>query len=415
MANRKNFAVSMQSQGLTRTNSNPSGTSYTDLFQSASRTASDYSRRKSRSSWLKPTSYSMQEISKTEPHGSYKFHQTSSPSTNWTEHTGVLRALTSSDTLFTAVAAKRGFPLTYPADLSNRALINARNNLKGVKLDLGVAFGERRETARFVGDTLSDMGRFAWNLARKRPSKKATQKFFRKHWRNRGKQLGVKSYQAALKQFNAIPDRVLQYHYAVKPLMSDIHGAVHALDDVANGDWKVTVKGKSNYKDKCDVVLYTPGNSNYCDAKGETLYGCLVRIDVAPGSTTLRKAKEFGFTNPVNTAWELLKLSFVLDWAWPLGDYFSSFDAMIGWDLLGCSTSAFTKHKYEFTGRNAVSGSLTFTSAWSAKYRIVKVDRVALTSVPFPMLPSIKDPFSTNHVTAGLALLSQGLKALSRR
>lgn len=399
MANRRNYSVTMNGSGTSRSNGGTVVSSSKPSMH-ASRTGSDYSRRKPIGQrWVPPTPYSMTETSWKNPSGSHSHVVVPG---NSLQESGFLPGATSVTSLVSQLNAAAGIPGTFPSDLANRALINARNNLKDTNLDLGVAFGERRETARFVGDSLELMANFLSALrdARKLKTKKSKKKLKRIVERVTGKD----SYDA----FKKIPSLRLQWQYAVKPLVSDIYGAVTALDDHANDRWKVTAKGKANYKAKTSKLLAQTDAIDQCEGTADILYGCMVRIDVQPGNNALRKASQFGLTNPASLAWELIPLSFVLDWAYPLGDYFSSLDAMVGWELLGFSTSNFTKKRYEFQGTNKVfSGWQSCSNAWTAKYRTVSVARSVASSVPFPMLPSIKDPFSHSHVADGLAILTQ--------
>jgi hypothetical protein len=98
-----------------------------------------------------------------------------------------------------------------------------------------------------------------------------------------------------------------------------------------------------------------------------------------------------------------------------LGDYFSQFDALFGWEILGCSQSNFSKERFQFTGLNDQIGSTKTTNAWKARYYRVDLDRSASTTVPFADLPSFRDPTASNHVIDGLALLAQALKGIARR
>lgn len=399
----KNFSVTMSGSGTQRLNGGATTTTTSAQAMHASHTDNSVRRRKPMGRWVPPTEYSMTETSWKKASG---IHDHKVNATNTNRLTGFLVSATSPSNLVSAYHAATGHPLNPPSDLANRALIRARNNLKDTSLDLGVAFGERRETAKFVGDTLGLMGDFLSTLwdARKGKVRKKTKKKLK---RLVEKITGKDSYEA----FKKIPSLRLQWQYAVKPLMSDIYGAVTSLDDHSRDSWKVTVKGKAHFKakDKAVPVFQTDAFSqSTCEA--EIFHGCMVRIDVQPGNDALRKASQLGLTNPVNTVWELVPLSFVLDWAYPLGEYFSSLDAMVGWELLGYSSTTFSKRRYTFTGTsNTPAGWLSCSNDWTSYYKTVSVARSVASSVPFPMLPSIKDPTSHSHVADGLAILTQAL------
>jgi hypothetical protein len=131
----------------------------------------------------------------------------------------------------------------------------------------------------------------------------------------------------------------------------------------------------------------------------------MARLDVIPGNTALQTAVSLGLTNPVSLAWELLPFSFVVDWAWPLGDYFSQFDALAGVEVKGYSMSNLTKIRVKYEGRKPAGTNQIVN--WDSYYRLTKLNRTASLSVPFATLPRVKDPFnSKEHVLNGLALLA---------
>lgn len=329
---------------------------------------------------------------------------------NYGRETGVLPSHTSCTSSVAALEQALGVPTSFPADLSNRALINARNNLKGNSLNLGVAFGERRETAEFIGDTFYLMRDFL--LAMRDVRKLKTRKAEKRLKYLFEKTFGFSHYDT----FKKIPSVRLQWQYAVKPLISDIYASCKALEDHSRDAWKVTVKGKANRKyETGGMPLHSTLTRDQCIARGSADFKCMVRIDVQPGNDALRKASEFGLTNPVSWAWELIPLSFVVDWCIPIGDYLSCLDAMAGWELLGFSTSSFTKKKYDFTGTsNKIGITRVDANSWSKRYRSVSLVRGVGSSVPFPTFPNVSDKRSLSHVADGFALFASAASKFGR-
>jgi hypothetical protein len=200
--------------------------------------------------------------------------------------------------------------------------------------------------------------------------------------------------------------------------MSDIYNACEALDARDSDAWKITIKASEKYKAKGTRQIYDISNNNCCTVDYNVFHGCYVRIDAIPNNMALRTATSLGLTNPLNIAWETTRLSFVVDWAYPLGDYFDQLDATLGWDIKGFTSSSFSRKMYRFKG---LGGQWTSqgvkankTASWSSEYRSAVLSRSSGTSVPFAMLPSIKDPFSKHHVLTGLALLQQVVAKWSR-
>jgi hypothetical protein len=281
--------------------------------------------------------------------------------------------------------------------LANRALIKARNKLKGGDIHLGVAFGERRETARFVGNNLERMANIVTRSGSLRAWKAAARRLYK--------------HPELIARY--VTDQWLELQYALKPVMSDIHGAVTVLDERPEDDWVVAVKASERAEWKVDGPQGT--GTNYRRSQAKVFHGSFVRIDAVIDNAALQTAASLGLTNPLDLAWELTRLSFVVDWAYPLGSYFSSLDATLGWKIKGFSQSNLIREDWRWNGLNTTfSGGSTQTN-WSAHYKRVVLNRSAGTTVPFPMLPSIKDPFSQSHVMSGLSLLHKAVVAWQGR
>jgi hypothetical protein len=290
-----------------------------------------------------------------------------------------------------------GFDLSFPSDLANKALTKARLKVKDQNFNAAMALAEHAQTGRYVAQQLRRMSEII------RAFKKRNFSALRRYFRG----------DVASKMLRDLQNEWLQLQYALRPLMGDIHGVVEALDKVPYNERIVTVKASSKRKYQFRNTIDKPGNNAptaHFRIDGEAGHGSYVRIDVSPDNAALLTAAALGFTNPVHLGWELTKLSFVVDWAYPLGDYFSQFDALCGWEVRGYSTSNFTKVKCEvrrlsFTQTNGLS----WTQDASGKWYFVRLGRTGGTSVPFATLPKVKDPASASHVMSALALLRQAI------
>jgi hypothetical protein len=276
--------------------------------------------------------------------------------------------------------------------LKNSALIKARNALKSTDINLGVAFAERNATARLVGDT-------ATNLA------KAYRFLRRGQTRNAMNALGISSARDEPRGGNA-PQRWLELQYGWKPLLSDVYGACDALSKRSGSDWSVTAKGRAKStktvsKDYSSFFDYGRGtavveNSAFC------------RIDAIPRNEALISLASLGIFNPLLIGWELVPFSFVVDWFIPVGSYLEGIDALLGYDSFSYSNSLLTKVSWEGKGlgrKDTGSGFYLDNSYFESK-KIVRLDREASASVPFPRFPGFKDPRSLEHMANGLSLLA---------
>jgi len=299
--------------------------------------------------------------------------------------------------LYRAGFDKAGYTDTFPSELSNRALMKARLKIKDSDINLAQAFAERAQTGRYVAGKIDNLAELIW--AFKKRNFIAIRRYFTQG-------------DVASRMLKDLQREWLELQYALRPLMGDIHGSVTALDKKNPADnYIVTAVARSSSKGKIDVTMDPSGvnsNSAHYKIEGDWVHGSYVRIDVCPDNAALATAASLGLTNPVHLGWELTRLSFVVDWAWPLGDYFSQFDALLGWKVKGYSTSNFSKVRAEVRrlGFTKTDGRPTIQDGSGSWYK-VRLNRTASTSVPFATLPSVKNPASASHVMTSLALLRQ--------
>lgn len=404
MPNPRDYNYEVTGTGETWNNVTNNTKSYSmSIYAGSRRVSTDYGKRRKPQGWVPPTNYSAEFTRWRGPTGTI---DTTSGSQMIRWDRGAMSNWAHSS-IQTAIELEGSFP----SDLADRALTKARLKLKGTDVNLAQAYAERRMTARLVGDNLSRIGK-GLNVL-KEGAKRISASGHNPEKTARDLSRYLKRFVPAriLKTgylIRDIPNIWLELQYGWKPLLSDIHGAVDALDKRDRDDWMVTVKGRATSRK--DVNYETPPGQEYLDRfslKGSVLHGVYVRIDARPSIDSLRTAASLGLTNPLNLAWELLPFSFVVDWAYPLGSYFDQLDAIAGWEVRGYSSSCLTKTRIEAKGVSGpVSGQPWYDRAdWYGYYRHTRLNRTAGSTVPFPMLPSIKDPFSQTHVANGLSLL----------
>lgn len=281
-------------------------------------------------------------------------------------------------------------------DLPNQALIAARNNLKAKKIDLGVAFAERKQTAMLLGDTASRLARSVNFLKRGRV-------------RSAMDELGISSKKREPFGRN-VPAKWMELQYGWKPFLSDVYGASAALNGREKSDWRVTARATRSRNQRYEKELKPLKTSNFdahrCRAVVKRSSFC--RIDALPQNEALISLVSLGVTNPLLVVWEKVPFSFVVDWALPIGNYLDSLDALLGYSTAFTSTSTLVKAEWVDIGLSDTFSTGGWTrNDFSGTKRIVSLSRVAQSGVPMPAFPRIKDPFSLGHMANGLALLSQ--------
>lgn len=121
----------------------------------------------------------------------------------------------------------------------------------------------------------------------------------------------------------------LEYSYGLKPILEDIHNGAKILSSDF-GLRPIKTRAKESYLrdfSRRDTSL------NGGDLVKATLRGtakATVGGNVMITNPNLFLAQKMGLTNPLEWAWELIPLSFVVDWFVNFGDFLSSLDETVG-------------------------------------------------------------------------------------
>lgn len=208
------------------------------------------------------------------------------------------------------------------------AYIKARASLakqvNDMKVNLGQAFAERKQTANLLADTASRVAGMARELRRGN-----IPNFLNSMSKKRGDDL--------LKRVRKTPPdkRVAQHwlelQYGWKPLMQDAHGAVELLNSSLDNGGFHYVRAKANHNDFA-YSAGTPGTGyGYKQTrKTQTKFGCAFRLD----SASRAGLAQTGLDNPALLAWELMPYSFVIDWFIPVGNYLEALNAFSGFEFV---------------------------------------------------------------------------------
>lgn len=279
---------------------------------------------------------------------------------------------------------------------ASNALLRARNNLKGMDINLGAAYGERKQTANLLGDT-------AIRLA------KSYKSLRRGEIRNAMRQLGISPSRSQPRGSTA-PQKWLELQYGWKPLLSDVYGACDALSKRDKKDWRVTARGRASETAQWTYRLnpHVTANSDPHYVVAESRRSSFCRIDALPQNEALISLASVGVTNPLLVAWERLPFSFVVDWALPIGGWLESLDALLGYTSAYTSNSTLVKCEWVGTGLSEVFSPGNFVNAnYIERKRMISLVRAASSGVPLPTFPRVKDPLSLGHMANGLSLLAQ--------
>jgi hypothetical protein len=357
-------------------------------------------RRKPMGGWVDPTPYSLYVRHYSLDSGSMVSQ--GKETDGWTAYDGCVGASGPLNSLDTWNAALTEDSMG-DESLFDQVYAQARSRMKQSQVNLGVAFGERKQTARLIGDTASRLAKTVVNLKRGRI-------------RAAMNELGIthKRHQPRGQNWT---QNWLELQYGWKPLLSDIHGACDALNGRNKGDWRVTVEATK--KTEVDISARTSGSvavlgGSSCRALG--FYSVHVRVDLLPENEAKISLSSCGITNPLLIAWELVPFSFVVDWLLPVGEFIEGLDAMLGYNSATTCTSYFRKMRWDSSGISGQGSTVDsqIRNLFSGWKEVTMLDRSWFPGPPPVVLPRFKDPLSATHMANGLSLLAQAFGRTSR-
>jgi hypothetical protein len=216
---------------------------------------------------------------------------------------------------------------------------------------------------------------------------------------------------------------VLQNSYALQPLLNDTYGAMELLNDEDRADPQryatrgIAINREDFYEEREFFRDVYQARCRFT-SKHKGFHGCKVRLDYFIENPFLRTLAQLGITNPAQIAWELTRLSFVFDWAFPIGSYLDTLDADVGLSYRGGSVSRLTKTgvTYSNSGKTDSSNNALYTikvreKRISGSGHITYLLRYRLPNSPSGRLPSLQNPFSSGgRVLNALALLAAAVK-----
>jgi hypothetical protein len=196
----------------------------------------------------------------------------------------------------------------------------------------------------------------------------------------------------------------LAYQYGWSPLLSDVYNAAERLslkDGLLTDRYRYGATGKADDKwiDVSNVVRQNLVSNCGLDliTSHENQVRVKTRVDGYISSAGWRTAAQWGLTNPINVAWELLPFSFVLDWFIPIGSYLSQLDASLGMEFLGGSTTVTCEQKGKYNVSAGVCKSATCgykmcngsPKTYRQDYRRFEMQRDVLSSWPSASFPDV--------------------------
>jgi len=181
-----------------------------------------------------------------------------------------------------------------------RLLSKLNEKVKGHQFNLGVNLGELKELVPMVSDNLLKLAKSFRAL---------------KHgdFATAARQLGASKKTTRLKSTD-ISGRWLELQYGWLPTLSDIHEGAKAFEALSNGPRTSIVRASVTKRNRFNGSTSPSHHQAMVDAK-------ITRYIMYEMTEELSAPRQLGLTDPLTIAWELLPLSFVVDWSLPIGLY----------------------------------------------------------------------------------------------
>lgn len=204
-------------------------------------------------------------------------------------------------------------------------------------VNLGITVAERKETLNFIRDRSIS----AWKALialKKGQVRKALQI------------LGVRK-RSLNEAYADASDAYLAFKFGFEPLMNDIQKSASSfVETLARPDH---LKIKAAVASPVVGVNRTAGVANSSDF----LEGCEIGYDLTIKNQELAAFQAMGILNPISVAWEVIPLSFVINWFISVGTFLSSLDAGVGLDIHNGYQTTFVKGSSFASGGNHPYGT----------------------------------------------------------
>lgn len=272
------------------------------------------------------------------------------------------------------------------------------DKIKSHDFDLGKFAAEGNQVVNLASSTLLKLGRAARSVRRGDFATAARQL-------GRTPRRGLTDHNRML-DIRDVPAKWLELQYGWLPLLSDVHSAAEAFEEISNGPrsayFHVSSRKRAKTVKRSNWLIEYDQEEEYIKSIGVRLY------------EEMSFARQLGLLDPLSVAWEVTPWSFVVDWFIPIGSYLTVLNQLPSVNAQYRTTtlrrvSGFWNARY--TGSGPLGGydppvGLTYPDSDDAY--LVEVNRSISSELPVP-LPRFKgqDAIHGNRVWNAIALASQ--------
>lgn len=204
-----------------------------------------------------------------------------------------------------------------------------------------------------------------------------------------------------------LSDRYMELRYALRPLVYEVKGVAAALQtEAGTKPNRLTFRGITTYQDDDVSTVTIP--VTYSNFAGVWDYDIVrttkwernisVRAGVLTQLEQLNSLNIWGMTQPVESLWELVPFSFVVDWFFNVGDVLSAWTPNYGLKALA-SWYVVEKREYQFLSEthtncettdttedhNPLEYQRTMSNLW---YDLTTISKVRVPNPQRPILPT---------------------------
>lgn len=292
-------------------------------------------------------------------------------------------------------------------DLTGRSIAEASllKQIRSGKLNAAVALAEGKETLSFVATSAASIAKAVTAV------KVGSGKRFAKIVNPRlhpTKRLSA----SQIRRFNSLnaDQRWLEYNFALVPLIEDVQGGAEAVADV----WTPKLRLQFAYasaksEEGVDFVgstgLIQSGYAIRQTGFAKRRYSTCVWYSVH--DSELHRLSQLGFTNPASTLYATTRLSFVVDWLIPVGNFLEGWDATLGCGVQSAYQNTFLSAYVDWNLHKVYTSDAVAAEQEAAGYETYRglVRRIAKV-FPYPSL-WIRNPLSSWTVATSAALIKQ--------
>lgn len=275
--------------------------------------------------------------------------------------------------------------------LKARARTQALNKLASSKVDLGESLGDIKQTGQMMANSLRSLAS-AFAQARKGNMGGAANALGLTKEKKRS--LGKSSKNAA--------NNWLALQFGWLPIMNDIYNGHAAIKAAFAGDDDQIIEVKAVATGSKGMPVLS--GLSYT---GSLIEGCQVGIHMKVANNVQSGLNQLNLLNPLGVGWQLLPLSFVVDWFVSVGDYLSALGADLGLEFRAGYETYFVKGKnITLSYTEPFWGEGTYGSEGSWKISVFSMQRVVLQQAPPPGL-YMKLGLDLGKASTAVALLTQ--------